>query len=596
MQSYDLIFLGGGLASGLQARFLKLRHPELKILILDPRTTASHSPGESTVGVAGMFLIRDLGLSTYLYLNHLPKNGLRYWFLPEHESTKTTWEAASEIGSNILPVFPTWQVNRKKLDEDLWDLNREIGIDIWLNISLGEHPIQFGEDEHPHTIHCEKDGQPHQIHTQWLFQSQGRLRRVIDSQSLRIWDEEHSTAASWGRYRYVRDLDSILRGNHHRKVGYTSRYLSTNHIMGKGYWIWIIPIGEGLVSLGIVWDKNICSFSLKTSEELTQFFKSHPLIRDLSKDLEAVDFQHGPHLAHYSENYIPARRVAIVGDSAHFVDPFYSPGSDALARQAFLLEHLICEQAMSYEDRAELFENAMRMDRESLKLLYQNQYAGFASFELFNIKSLWDFHSYTNRVLWPFYQNFWASAEWVKIQVEFQRRGLALTRAFQSAFQDLASWLDSQKALYRKNQGEYSLRQNRFFIEELMLDGLYSDEDSLRQHLDLCRYTLSELMDLRFELKGILLRPLFHDNLLFSHLEKFTLTENWLQHFLHRVSQKLSRQLEAEIKLEPNHLYSDSPPLEGLDNKQKEALIQIWQEPVSNLVLQYLNGTSHRLL
>jgi hypothetical protein len=26
-----------------------------------------------------------------------------------------------------------------------------------------------------------------------------------------------------------------------KRVGFTSRYLSTNHFMGRGFWIWAIP-------------------------------------------------------------------------------------------------------------------------------------------------------------------------------------------------------------------------------------------------------------------------------------------------------------------------------------------------------------------
>ena len=70
---YDIIFLGGGLASNLIARFLQKKNPDRKILVLEKNTEAHHNPGESTVGVTGLFMIRELGLSTYCYLNHLPK-------------------------------------------------------------------------------------------------------------------------------------------------------------------------------------------------------------------------------------------------------------------------------------------------------------------------------------------------------------------------------------------------------------------------------------------------------------------------------------------------------------------------------------------
>jgi len=48
-------------------------------------------------------LIRDLGLSTYFYLNHLPKNGLRFIFDDGNKPFRV--EDCSEIGSTMFPVF-----------------------------------------------------------------------------------------------------------------------------------------------------------------------------------------------------------------------------------------------------------------------------------------------------------------------------------------------------------------------------------------------------------------------------------------------------------------------------------------------------------
>ena len=109
---YDIIFLGGGLASNLIARFLQKKNPERKILVLEKNTKAHHNPGESTVGVTGLFMIRELGLSTYCYLNHLPKNGFRFFF--RDPSKDFDLSSCSEIGSSILPVFPTYQLDRSK--------------------------------------------------------------------------------------------------------------------------------------------------------------------------------------------------------------------------------------------------------------------------------------------------------------------------------------------------------------------------------------------------------------------------------------------------------------------------------------------------
>ena len=74
-----------------------------------------------------------------------------------------------------------------------------------------------------------------------------------------------------------------------------SRGLSTNHLCGLGWWIWIIPLPGGDTSVGIVWDERF--FSLPGSgglaERLDAFLAAHPVGRQVMHGAERVagDFQ-----------------------------------------------------------------------------------------------------------------------------------------------------------------------------------------------------------------------------------------------------------------------------------------------------------------
>ena len=235
-EKFDVIFLGGGLASGLMSRHLKIRHPDLKILVLEKNLTTHWNPGESTVGVAGFFMIRDLGLSTYLYLNHLPKNGLRYFFNSSH--TKFDPTRCSEIGSNILPIFPTFQVDRARLDRDLWQMNREIGI----HVRTGAHVqnVAIHEQNQDHLVEYSMDGLDQCVNGRWLINSSGRNSRaapIFNTLTKPFSDPDLNTAGAWGRFQNVKDIDTLGNRAWRGRVGHTSRYLSTNHFMGQGFWI-----------------------------------------------------------------------------------------------------------------------------------------------------------------------------------------------------------------------------------------------------------------------------------------------------------------------------------------------------------------------
>src|SRR5688572_9121503 len=108
--AYDVAILGGGQAGSLLARQLRRDVPDASVLCVERRTERSFKVGESTVDVCGKYLTKRLGLSRYLYENHLPKNGLRFFF--DREDKRGALSELSEIGSTGLIPFPAFQLDR----------------------------------------------------------------------------------------------------------------------------------------------------------------------------------------------------------------------------------------------------------------------------------------------------------------------------------------------------------------------------------------------------------------------------------------------------------------------------------------------------
>jgi len=588
-QTYDVVFVGGGLSAILASRFLKKRHPELSILLLDRKLETSYNPGESTVGVTGLFLIRDLGLSTYCYVNHLPKNGLRYFFHKEGEELEVLDH--SEIGSNILPIFPTFQIDRKRFDEDLWTLNEELGIDLKLGATL--EAIELGP---PHELVYELNGKRHLVQANWLVQATGRNINSVPelAESYPVHQEDDlKTAAAWGRYKKVQDIDSLGDENWMRRVGFTSRYLSTNHFMGQGYWIWVIPIGYDVVSFGVVYDTEVVKEDLTDNHTFNKFMEEHPFCKLLLEGSEQLDFQKADSVPYHRDRFCDEKQWVLLAESYSFVDPFYSPGSDVISRQSYLLDHLITAQKSELKERVDLINAYTEFERKVIKLLYAGQYKGFGSFELFNIKSLWDFHSYTNRMVWNFLAKRFDDLEWLKREVEAGERTLALTSAIQNGFQSLCDYLQENGLYERMNKGKYSLRQNRFRIEEEMLLD-FSEDDSLQEHLHLCKLTICELLEARFGL-SIKERKIIQDELNFAVMSSFELTEKWFESFLRRIERRLAqhvfraRKEKIQIELGLEMLQQEQGPrYEGTNEEIKSLIQQAWDAKASNRVMEQL--------
>ncbi len=64
-----------------------------------------------------------------------------------------------------------------------------------------------------------------------------------------------------------------------------SRRLATNHYMGRGYWVWVIPLGNGETSIGVVFDKRLVGLheSRHREEDYRAFLTAIPAVAEVLK-------------------------------------------------------------------------------------------------------------------------------------------------------------------------------------------------------------------------------------------------------------------------------------------------------------------------
>ena len=54
------------------------------------------------------------------------------------------------------------------------------------------------------------------------------------------------------------------------------RQLSTNHLFGEGYWVWLIPLGSGSISIGVCADPRFHAFEeINELERLLRWLGAH---------------------------------------------------------------------------------------------------------------------------------------------------------------------------------------------------------------------------------------------------------------------------------------------------------------------------------
>lgn len=327
--SVDVVIIGGAFAGAATAILLRREAPALTVLVVERAPAFDLKVGESTTEMAAMFLTRRLGLWGHLEREHLPKEGLRYWSSNEHVTSHLD---ASETGGTRRAPVPTFQLRRDALDEHMLATAAAEG-------ALLRRPARVREvalGEFDHRVEIEHGGTRETVACRWVVDASGRRAFLGKRLGLIDRNQDHPTGAMWCRFQGLRHLDEIAARSPARFVRHqiSSRRLGTNHYLGFGYWVWVIPLGGGETSVGVVYDRRLVALGEATDPRAAfrEFLLDIPALVELLEGavMREDDFRAFAHLPYVTRQYM-GRGWALVGDAAAFLDPYYSPGLDHAA-------------------------------------------------------------------------------------------------------------------------------------------------------------------------------------------------------------------------------------------------------------------------
>lgn len=457
-ETVDVAILGGGLAGLGLARLLQRELPAASVRVLERGTEIKRKVGESTVEIGAHFLHERLGLGPVLTKTQLPKNGLRFWF--DDAERSLSFSEASEDGPATYAFFRAYQLERETLEEVLLEQVRAAGASVERGVRKLSVVQEAGPDAR-HQVHYEREGQACQLGARWLVDASG-FRRLLGGEGNLAPEPRLDHSAVWGWFKGGRKLDHLVQGEAARRMIFSERFLSTNHLLNEGYWTWIIPLASGLLSVGVGFDEAAVGDEMpRTPEAFQEFLASHRMTRDLLEGAEMVEFGAFNHMARRPTRFVSAERVAWIGTAAGFVDPFFSNGIDMIA--------LSCEATLD-AIRADLAGrlDAGRIERiNGLVLDYYEHYvqsvAGlyptFASQELSVLRYRREVHVYWALYTWA-YMNGTIFAEETMPALrdafrESHRRDLLFSRMMRAVYRALKSRGD----LRRSNRGRYTFNQ-----------------------------------------------------------------------------------------------------------------------------------------
>ncbi|CAN5266049.1 tryptophan 7-halogenase [soil metagenome] len=443
MRNHDVLILGGGLAGLTLALQLKSRRPELDVAVVErlalPYPVAAHKVGESTVEIGAHYFSETLGLREHLDDDQLLKFGLRFFFGGSRRGTDLA--AYDEVGpSELLPV-KTWQLDRGIFENHLAARARRLGVALLDGARVGRVDISSSGADHRATVRTPAG--EHTLATRWLVDASGRralLRRQLGLDK----PITHQNSAIWLRLDVELDIDNWSESSAWRSRCAETRRLSTNHLMGPGYWVWLIPLASGATSVGLVFDPRLVALDEVNTYErfLTWLDVNEPLVSAALREHPdaLMDFRFLRGYPHNATRVFDPGQWALTGEAGVFADPFYSPGSDFIAiGNTFITELIAATPPAQMPQRAAYYQQIYFSFFSNTLSLFTDQYPGFGDRDLMYLKTVWDYAIYWAVFAKLFFANRMTDVDFMRSAEPWLVESLRLNRDMQRRFASVAA-------------------------------------------------------------------------------------------------------------------------------------------------------------
>jgi len=354
-----VVIVGNSIVSNLAALYFKKHLPEsVEVILIGPdKRDGLPLVGESIIEITAQFLENQLGLGQYLRKNHYPKYALTYYFKldPDNPSDRTYSVHCSEREPRDLNPLdgwegpmarpPSWLLNRTTFDCDLKDMVDKYGSIERINGMVTDIEIN-GKSGHKLRIK-EINGNTRNLKANWIIDATGRRRLLARKFGLVVMSEGQRDCFWFRLGDFDRSLLSELHalGPKPPALGesyHYDRYYSTHHFMGRGNWIWLIPLrtndNSELISIGLSSRTDVYEHDVRTVDSFIEHVsKVHPVVTDFVKSGNVIDTNLLRNYLYTIKRVYSPDRWGIVGDAAFAPDPLFSNG---LAFSTIQLEQL----------------------------------------------------------------------------------------------------------------------------------------------------------------------------------------------------------------------------------------------------------------
>lgn len=392
---YDVTILGGGITGLTLALQLTRSVPDLRVLVTErqshPVREAAHKVGESSVEIQAHYLRDILGLGEHLEEAQLHKFGLRMFF---SHGDNTDIARRVEYGQVGPAPLPSYQLDRGRLENTLARIVADNAVDFVDGCTVADVGLQSGGT--PHELRLQQAGGERILRTRWVVDATGRASLLKRKLGL-AREVAHRANASWFRIEHPIDVDSWSDDEEWRgRVTDGNRRLSTNHLMGPGYWVWLIPLASGATSVGIVAEAESHEFNRfnRFDRALAWLHEHEPQCAQVVEEHrdQVLDFRVMKDYAYGCEQVYSADRWCLTGEAGVSIDPLYSSGGDLMAISNGLITDLVTRDRRGEDitDTAQAHNQLYLLLSQVWLVAYENQYPLMGNPQTMVAKVIWD--------------------------------------------------------------------------------------------------------------------------------------------------------------------------------------------------------------
>ena len=394
---YDVAILGGGLAGLSMALQLKLTRPDTRVLVTDKRTEpapeAAFKVGESSVEVGAHYYREVVGMRDHLEQAQLRKHGLRF-LLPAGDNSDITKRV--EFCTPGAPRGLHAPDRSRTLRERALPALPQAGAEAFRGWRVQD--VEIGERRRTRSSSARKT-------TRRASRPAGSSTRAAAPTSCAASSTSatrpgHHINAAWIRLAGGLDFEDWTDDEEwlNRMPEPGLRRLSTTHLIDEGYWLWMIQLASGPISIGVCADPRVHPWEeIESFDAFMEWTKEHePLVYNEidGRREDVLDFLRVKDFSYASTRVFSPDRWTLVGEAGGFIDAFYSPGSDFIAYSNTFSNELICHDLdggeADLEERVEFYNDFYFKLFNPTIHLYRDQYQFFGNAQVMVAKVVWD--------------------------------------------------------------------------------------------------------------------------------------------------------------------------------------------------------------